>query len=196
MRLLPPLLSLTLLCAAPLFLVGCDFGDEDLQQQPDGGTSPDGGSTDSPFAREMISAHNSVRISATPTPNPALPVLTWSNAAAEKAQAWADQCKWGHNPQLGNFGENIAAATPNSLTTAGVVQNWASEASFYNYGTNSCAPGRQCGHYTQIVWRTTTQVGCAMKRCTQNSPLGSSTTWDFWVCDYSPPGNFAGQRPY
>jgi hypothetical protein len=144
----------------------------------------------------MISAHNSVRISATPTPNPALPVLSWSAAAAGKAQAWADQCQYAHNPNLGNFGENIAAATPNTWTTAGVVQFWASEASSYDYGRNTCAPGKECGHYTQIVWRNTTQVGCATKVCNKNSPFSGFTQWQFWVCDYSPPGNFVGERPY
>jgi pathogenesis-related protein 1 len=127
------------------------------------------------------------------TPNPALPTLTWSTAAAA---TWADQCQFKHNPNLGNFGENIAAATANSLTTMGVVQSWASESAYYDYGTNSCAGGQTCGHYTQIVWRNTTQVGCAMARCNQNSPFGGSTQWWFWVCDYSPPGNFVGQRPY
>ncbi|MBN1209800.1 MAG: hypothetical protein JXB05_33430 [Myxococcaceae bacterium] len=64
------------------------------------------------------------------------------------------------------------------MTTAGVVQSWASEAASYDYGTNACAPGKQCGHYTQIVWRSTTQVGCATK-----------------LCNSSPPGNYVGQRP-
>jgi pathogenesis-related protein 1 len=176
--------------------MGCDS--EDGSQQPDGGPAPDGGnSADTPFAREMISAHNSVRISATPAPNPALPTLTWSTDAAATAQAWADRCQFQHNPNLHslNLGENIAAATPNGLTTAGVVQNWASESAYYNYGSNSCAGGQTCGHYTQIVWRNTTQLGCAMAKCTQNSPFGSGQWW-FWVCDYSPPGNFVGQRPY
>src|SRR4051794_8373510 len=113
------LLSLTLLCIAPLSLTRCNFGNEGSQE------------TDAAFEREMISAHNSVRISATPTPNPALPVLSWSAAAAGQAQAWADQCQYAHNPNLGNFGENIAAATPNTWATAGVVQFWASEASSY-----------------------------------------------------------------
>jgi pathogenesis-related protein 1 len=173
-----------LLCAAPLCLTGCDFEDDGSQQPDDG------------FAREMLSAHNSVRISATPTPNPPLPALTWSTAAAEKAQAWADQCQFGHNPNLGNFGENIAAATPNALTTMGVVQSWASESAGYDYGRNTCAPGKMCGHYTQIVWRNTTQVGCATKLCNKNSPFQGFTQWQLWVCDYSPPGNFANQRPY
>lgn len=183
--------------------MGCAGGTP--SQEPDGtpdgggGTSPDAGVPDpsqSDFARAMISAHNTIRLSASPTPNPALPVLTWSSSAAATAQAWADQCKWGHNPNRGNLGENIFAATPNSTPTAGVVQGWGSEASSYDYGTNSCAPGKQCGHYTQIVWRSTTQLGCATKVCDKNSPFSGFPTWQIWVCNYAPPGNYAGQRPY
>lgn len=191
------LLALLCLAAGP---VGCAAGGP--AQEPDGGTLPDGGTGDtstSDFAREMISAHNTIRISASPTPNPALPVLMWSNSVAATAQAWADQCQFQHNPNLGNLklGENIAAeAPPRQTATAGVVQGWGAEASFYDYGINSCAPGKQCGHYTQIVWRSTTQLGCATKECDKNSPFPGFPKWQFWVCNYSPPGNFSGQRPY
>jgi uncharacterized protein YkwD len=186
---------LTLFCVTSLCLTGCG-SNGDGSSEPDGGT-PDGGTADSPFAREMISAHNSVRISATPAPNPPLSPLTWSNTAASKAQAWADQCKFTHNPNLGNYGENLAAAAPpNTTATAGVVQDWAAESASYDYGLNTCASGHVCGHYTQLVWRDTTQVGCATKVCSTNSPFGGFPQWQIWVCDYSPPGNFAGQRPY
>ena len=43
------------------------------------------------------------------------------------------------------------------------------------------------GHYTQIVWRSTVEVGCAVAR---------SGLHEVWVCRYSPPGNVVGQRPY
>jgi hypothetical protein len=43
------------------------------------------------------------------------------------------------------------------------------------------------GHYTQIVWRNTQSVGCAL--------VGNGRT-DFLVCRYSPAGNFYGERPY
>jgi len=41
------------------------------------------------------------------------------------------------------------------------------------------------GHYSQILWPTTTRVGCAIQ---------SSRAWDFLVCRYSPPGNIDGRR--
>jgi hypothetical protein len=72
---------------------------------------------------------------------------------------------------------------------------WAAEAPDYDYATNTCKAGQVCGHYTQIVWRSTTAVGCAFRTCTTGSPFGSGS-WDFWVCDYAPPGNYVGQRPY
>jgi len=185
------------LCCA-LWLSGCDWSDEPGGNTgPDGGTLPDGGSGQTDFAREILSAHNQVRISASnPVPNPPLAVLQWSADAAKTAQAWADRCQTTHNPDRGNLGENIAFATLDFFTTAGVVQSWAAEASNYNYGTNACAPGKACGHYTQLVWRNTTHVGCATKECDKNSPFAGFTRWQLWVCNYSPPGNFAGHRPY
>ena len=77
------------------------------------------------------------------------------------------------------------------------VAAWAGEASDYDYSRNTCAAGKECGHYTQIVWANTLRAGCAHQLCTSNSPFGNSAPqWDFWVCDYEPPGNFIGQRPY
>ena len=74
-----------------------------------------------------------------------------------------------------------------------VVAMWASEAKSYDYATNGCSG--VCGHYTQVVWRSTTSVGCAIQRCATGSPFGGST-WFFAVCNYVPPGNFVGERPY
>src|SRR5919202_1513766 len=106
---------------------------------------------------------------------------------SSEAQAWLDA----HNAGRGTRGENIAAnAPPGSLDLAGVVNAWASEAQYYDYSRNTCASGQQCGHYTQIVWRDTLRVGCAHRTCQSNSPFGpGAPAWDFWVCDYEPPGN-------
>ena len=145
-----------------------------------------------PGVAGIVAAHNAARAAVSPAPATPMPALTWSSAAFDKARAWAAGCNWSHNPNLGSFGENIFA-TSASTTGAAVVQSWVSEKANYNYAANSCSG--VCGHYTQVVWAATTAVGCAKQRCTTGSPLGGGS-WEFWVCDYSPPGNFGGQRPY
>jgi hypothetical protein len=159
----------------------------------------------------MVNAHNAVRanpsiVGASPVPSPALLALSWSETVAARARAWADGCVYMHNASelhsLG-YGENIAAASPpGSLTTAQVVAAlWGSEAPFYDYATSTCDEANPandahtCGHYTQLVWRSTSVVGCWFRTCTTGSPFGSGN-WEYWVCDYAPPGNFIGQKPY
>jgi pathogenesis-related protein 1 len=150
------------------------------------------------LAAEMVAAHNEARAKARPTPSPAMPKLTWSPEAAKVAQAWANQCKFEHNKNRGKYGENLAAAAPpGSKTNTQVVEDWVSESADYSYATNKCTPGKVCGHYTQVVWRNTAQVGCATAICTKNSPFGAQfPKWQLWVCNYTPPGNYVGQKPY
>ena len=180
-------LSLTSLAWAPL---GC--GESEAAPKPQPATG------DNTFAQEMLAAHNAARAGARPTPKPALPELTWSDEAARVAQAYANQCKFEHNAKRGPYGENLAAAAPpGSKTATQVVGDWVSEASDYTFASNKCTPGKVCGHYTQVVWRKTTQVGCATAICTKNSPFGAEfSKWQLWVCDYTPPGNMVGQKPY
>jgi hypothetical protein len=168
---------------------GCGMGTDTAASSPDAGPA-------TPAQSAWLTPQNTVRAQAKPTPSPPLTFFTWSDAAAQVAQAWANNCVYEHNVNRGNRGENIAAdAPPGGLTVTQVVALWAGEAAFYDYATNTCAAGEDCGHYTQIVWRSTTAVGCGMATCTTGSPFGSGS-WDFWVCDYEPPGNFVGQKPY
>ena len=52
----------------------------------------------------------------------------------------------------------------------------------------------QWGHYSQIVWSSTTHVGCANQYCPGGlANTGSDVSPYFTVCNYSPPGNFGGQ---
>lgn len=185
--------------AAALGALGCGELEGDAGSQP-----PPGGPPPPGFATEMIDAHTAVRAGATPTPSPALAPLAWAPTVAATAQAWADGCVYQHNPALHSLvlGENIAATAPAGARSAAyIVGLWASEAPFYDYTTNTCDtsnPGNEagtCGHYTQLVWRSTIVVGCGMRTCTTGSPFGAGS-WDFWVCDYAPPGNIVGQRPY
>ncbi len=136
------------------------------------------------MASEMLAAHNAFR------ENLRLRPLVWSDKLAAAAQSWADQLlklgKFYHQSQS-SHGENLfdltgprATATPDD-----VVHDWASESLDYDHRSNHCYS--VCGHYTQIVWRSTAQVGCAVAR---------SNLREVWVCRYSPPGNVVGQRPY
>jgi uncharacterized protein YkwD len=186
MRALPWLPAILLSAACGLGLEGGSDAGAAPQTPPDA------------EAQAWLDAQNAVRRSARPVPSPPLPDLTWSSDAAKVAQAWADGCVYQHNAGRGARGENIAASAPaNRWTLADAVAAWAGEAQDYDYAANACASGKQCGHYTQIVWRDTVRAGCARRTCQTNSPFGSQLpAWDFWVCDYEPPGNFIGQRPY
>ena len=159
------------------------------------------------FGCDVLAEHNNVRANGpfgpgNPAPSAttggALRPLMWSNEASTKAQNWAAQCNFDHSPGGSGFGENIYASAGPTPTAKSVVKgSWGSEAADYNYSTNTCAAGKQCGHYTQVVWRNTTAVGCALQACTTNSPFGASfPNWDFVVCNYTPPGNFNGELPY
>ncbi len=149
------------------------------------------------FSRDMVTAHNLARTGARPAPKPPLPPLAWSTEAERKAASWAKTCRFEHNPDRGDFGENLAAATPGAWNTSQVVKSWADESADYDYRRNTCTKGKVCGHYTQVVWRKTVSVGCATVMCDKNSPFGAQfPTWQLWVCNYAPPGNWVGQRPY
>ena len=151
----------------------------------------------------MTAAQNTVRANASPTPVPPLDPFCWSSTVASTAQAWANGCQFAHNPALGslNYGENIYATAFSGSPPPGynppidAVNSWASEAADYDYSTNSCSG--VCGHYTQLVWRSSERVGCGLTNCSTNSPFGPSfPNWTLVVCDYSPPGNYIGQQPY
>ncbi|MDX2052375.1 MAG: CAP domain-containing protein [Polyangiaceae bacterium] len=163
-----------------------------------GGASSSGGTPSSSSLEPapltgITAAHNRVRADAIPAPGTPLAPLTWDSSIAATAQQWADGCMFKHSQ--GKYGENIYATT-GSASGQKVVDSWASESTDYTYANNSCAPQKACGHYTQIVWAKSLRLGCAVKQCSQNSPFSSSATWEFWVCNYDPPGNYVGQKPY
>ncbi|ESN96819.1 hypothetical protein HELRODRAFT_193377 [Helobdella robusta] len=72
---------------------------------------------------------------------------------------------------------------------------WFNEKPKYNFATNTCAVGFMCGHYTQVVWAsTTTEVGCAHAVCQTSQFIYPSGL--FVACNYGPPGNYPGESPY
>ena len=143
------------------------------------------------FEQEDVNAHNAARRRATPVPNPALPDVSWDTTTAAFAKEGADRCIFSHRQQS-QYGENLHAST-NESTPTEVVDGWDSEKKDYTYATDACRA--VCGHYTQVVWRTSVKIGCATALCTTNSPFGNGP-WYLSVCNYSPPGNFVGRKPY
>ncbi|KAH7544624.1 hypothetical protein FEM48_Zijuj01G0005400 [Ziziphus jujuba var. spinosa] len=87
--------------------------------------------------------------------------LVWDPRLARYAQGYANQrrndCALKHSK--GPYGENIFWGSGDEWTPAQAVTAWVSERKWYNYWSNSCAGNEQCGHYTQIVWRSTSRVG-------------------------------------
>ena len=122
--------------------------------------------------------------------------LTWSDDLASFAQQWANHlaekgCDMAHRPRTGKhtqkYGENIYWCSGIKATPVAVVDSWASEKENFNPKSLECESGQVCGHYTQIVWSSSQQVGCAMAQCGDQQ---------IWVCNYNPPGNWVGQKPY
>ncbi|KAI9478205.1 MAG: CAP domain-containing protein [Benjaminiella poitrasii] len=111
----------------------------------------------------------------------AVPVV-WSSKLAKHAKKVTDSCVWGHNVMSGT-GQNIAYGY-SSMTAA--VDGFYKEVANYNYKTGKSSNGKVIGHFTQVVWNSTTEIGCAATYC-------SNLRTTYYVCDYSPPGNYIGR---
>ncbi|MBU0479782.1 MAG: SCP-like extracellular [Proteobacteria bacterium] len=153
----------------------------------------------------IIKAHNNWRAEV------GVSGLAWSGSLADKAIKWANELKDNENCLMVHSGpgENLywASALKTShardkdgnwiwnrstqkITEKQVVDSWAGEKEWYDHKSNSCdAPeGNSCGHYTQVIWESSTEVGCGKAVCPDSSQV--------WVCNYSPAGNIVGRRPY
>jgi len=147
-----------------------------------------------PDAQAYVDAHNAVRAAVVEPSGytgawEPLPPVGWSDSVAESAQEWANHLRDTQNCGLehdvnSEYGENLAAGT--NLSPQGAVNMWAAEAARYTYSPSYVFES-VTGHYTQIVWRDSTRIGCASADCGRSSVI---------VCRYSPPGNFIGERIY
>jgi uncharacterized protein YkwD len=179
---------IALLVHVALSDVGCaSAGDA----APPGVDPNDGAEERAAFAQAFVDAHNDARAAATPPPPAPLPPMQWKDELAAFATDWALGCVFEHSG--GPYGENLALFSAPSTTPADVVEAWASEVADYDYARKRCAPGAQCGHYTQVVWRDSTGVGCGVAACDGVIGFGAGM---LFVCSYDPPGNFIGQQPY
>jgi pathogenesis-related protein 1 len=175
----------------------------------------------SDIADTILKIHNDERAAVAATPR--IPELKWSDSLAADAKSYAeelmklDQGKYidelPPSPHsTSSDGENLADSMKASSSgevsppsTASLVQQWVKEKEYWKGGTfaspESCqvpgkAAGKGCGHYTQMVWRTTTDVGCGTATLDGKTSSGLSGKVFYLVCRYSPPGNWIGKMPY
>ncbi|KAF9260264.1 PR-1-like protein [Marasmius fiardii PR-910] len=131
---------------------------------------------------DILNAHNAFRAKHGAAP------LKWSNTLAGAAQKWVNGCNFKHSGgAVGHYGENLAAGTGGFNGVAG-VKMWTDEVKDYN------PRNPQPSHFTQVVWKSTKEVGCAMKVC-PNLFDGKFRDAKMLVCEYNPPGNVIGQFP-
>lgn len=122
-----------------------------------------------------------------------VPPLAWNATLARFSQRYAEEtlrgpCKMVHSTSP--YGENLMQATGGGggVTWKATVDQWSDEKRSYHYGSNSCDAGKMCGHYTAVVWKGTTSVGCGRVKCDNGDTM--------IMCSYWPPGNYDGARPY
>jgi pathogenesis-related protein 1 len=137
--------------------------------------------------QEYVDAHNKARAEV------GVPPLKWNDTIAEYAMNFAkskiDTCVI--EPSGGPYGENTASFPYDNVTPTKVVDTWLHQKLEYNYTANNCTAGLYCGNYKQVVWRDTVHLGCAKSNWTK-----CDNNWYFFVCNYDPPANLEGGRPY
>ena len=120
-------------------------------------------------------------------------MLSWNQSLARLAETWAGNCVWKHPipkqnyPEYAGIGQNLYCMSVdkvNNFNLKGGIQPWYDEKYDYNYETKACS-GKACGHYEQLVWATSHQIGCAYHKCTPLSPK-SWKSGMFFVCNYWP----------
>ncbi|MBX3283178.1 MAG: hypothetical protein KF756_11945 [Acidobacteria bacterium] len=153
------------------------------EQKPTGSTSTQKCSLESELTEAerdaILTAHNEAR----KTLN--LPALKWDCGLASFAQAWANAGRFRHRDDP-SVGENLFVSTNSEEPIASVVPDWLDEKVNYVVRTGECKPDTVCTHYSQVMWRETTLVGCGINRKLAGK-------WSVLVvCNYSPAGNTGG----
>jgi hypothetical protein len=141
------------------------------------------------FALRILAAHNQVRAAVGAAPLQWDPILAASAASYGPRLASYPQLE--HSPRAERPGqaENLWRGQAGLHSLESMVGNWVSERSMYRPGAfpavSTTGNWLDVSHYTQMIWPTTTKVGCA---------LHSTRHWDYFICRYSPRGNRDGVR--
>lgn len=143
------------------------------------------------FEERVLAAQNRERQTRNIAP------LAWNVELAADARRWAEHLaatgEFAHAPErpVEPEGENLWAGTRGHYQIEAMVDGWVREKRYFRPGTfpDNSSTGRveDVGHYTQLMWRQTRQVGCAM---------ASGAREDVLVCRYSAAGNYVGEIPF
>jgi hypothetical protein len=148
-----------------------------------------GGAQDlSRLPARLLGAHNRERAAT------GAPPLRWdaqlAAAAAAYGPALAARGKLAHSAPESRpgQGENLWMGTSGAYQPEEMTGGWIGEKALFRPGTfpevSASGHWSDVGHYTQMIWRGTARVGCALHRSRQ---------WDFLICRYAPQGNVIGQ---
>ncbi|XP_051853083.1 cysteine-rich secretory protein 2-like isoform X2 [Antechinus flavipes] len=135
--------------------------------------------------QEIVDKHNGLRAQASPPASNMLK-MEWLQEAQKTAQIWAETCSFKHSDQKDRTiesvcGENLYMSTA-PTTWSGAIQSWYDEVLHFKFEKGSTS-GEAVGHYTQVMWYNSYQVGCGVAKCP------NSYFKYFFVCHYCPAGN-------
>lgn len=152
-----------------------------------------GGATDltSHFEDRVLAAQNRERARL------GIARLAWDPALVASARKWADHLAasgaFEHAPenQQRPEGENLWAGSKGYYSIEAMVDGWVREKRFFKQGAfpdnSTTGNWEDVGHYTQLTWRQSGQVGCAK---------ATGAREDVLVCRYSDAGNYIGEVPF
>ncbi|KAG9238559.1 CAP domain-containing protein [Amylocarpus encephaloides] len=127
------------------------------------------------FQNDILAAHNFYR------KQHDAPDLVWNTTSATFATKYSSNCVFEHSG--GTTGENLVAGHPNAISS---IDAFGTERQDFNFDSGGFSA--RAGHFTQLVWRNTTSVGCGVTSC-----QGKGDTPGFYVvCEYFPQGNIVG----
>ncbi len=155
----------------------------------DGSTPNEGDSSLAPDIQSVVDRHNAIRQELYSGSD-----LSWSATVAATAQAYAEVLASKgtmEHDQDTPYGENLAIATY-AIDYTVSTNMWYEEKPYYDYTLNDCIDGEMCGHYTQMIWKDSTEIGCGSAII----QTGSFKNGVIVVCRYNPSGNWTGDLPY